>query len=851
MLTLPDLPVRPALPRIVDALADGGAAVLVAPPGSGKTTLVPLALAAGIDRRIVVAEPRRVAARAAAARMASLLGERVGETVGYTVRGDRTTGPRTRIDVVTTGVLVRRLQRDPELPGVGAVILDEIHERHLDSNLALAFTQDARGTLRPDLSLLATSATVASERLSELLGGPVLEVPGSPHPVRTVWCPPPVALQGRTDPRLLDHVAAVVRRALSETDGDLLVFLPGAAEIGGVSRRLGSVDATVAVLHGRLASRDQDAVLRPAAGRRRIVLATAVAESSLTVPGVRVVVDAGLARVPRMDQGRGLGALVTVPESRATATQRAGRAGREAPGTVYRCWSEADHARMPAWPEPEIAAADLTPFALDLACWGTPSGEGLALPDPPPPAAMEVARTTLRALGALDTDGRVTPRGRTLATMGVHPRLARALLDGGPVVGPRRAAEVVALLADDTLTSGASDLTAAWRVLRDGSIPDRARRWRDEAGRLAASAREADPAAPADRPAGERGPAAPVDRRSPAAPVGRRSPAAAGLPDDLAAGLIVGMAYPERLALRRADAGRSYLMAGGTAADLAEASSLGGTRWLAIAVADRSPGHANARIRLAVAIDEATAVDAGSNLLTTEDEIRWDDGELLSRRIDKLGAIPLAERAIDPDVNIRADAVLAGVKKEGLNRLRWDTDARVLRERLAFAHAALGPPWPAMDDGTLLDRAAEWLGPDLTRVRRRADLAKVDAGAALRRLLPWPEAARLDELVPERLAVPSGSKIRVDYRDPAAPVLAVKVQEAFGWTATPTVAGVPVRLHLLSPAGRPVAVTSDLESFWRTGYPSVRAELRGRYPKHPWPDDPTTATPTRRTTRPR
>ncbi|WP_345728087.1 helicase-related protein, partial [Cryptosporangium minutisporangium] len=473
---LPDLPVRPALPRIVDALVDGGAAVLVAPPGSGKTTLVPLALAARIEGRIVVAEPRRVAARAAASRMASLLGERVGGTVGYTVRGERRVGAGTRVEVVTTGVLVRRLQRDAELPGVGAVILDECHERHLDSDLALAFALDSRAALREDLALLATSATAASEQLAAVLGGaPVLEVSGSPHPVRTVWCPPPTPVTpphgGRVDPRLLDQVAVVVRRALAETSGDVLVFLPGVFEITAVARRLAGVDARVVQLHGRLPAREQDAVLRPAEGQRRVVLATAVAESSLTVPGVRVVVDAGLARVPRLDQGRGLGALVTVPVSRATATQRAGRAGREAPGTVYRCWSETDHTRLPGFPEPEIAAADLTAFALDLACWGTPTGAGLALPDAPPVAAMDVARATLRALGAIDDDGRVTPRGRTLARTGVHPRLARALLDGGGLVGAQRAAEVVALLADDTLAGGRGDLVAAWRGLRGGADP--------------------------------------------------------------------------------------------------------------------------------------------------------------------------------------------------------------------------------------------------------------------------------------------------------------------------------------------------------------------------------------------
>ncbi|GAA0271143.1 ATP-dependent helicase HrpB [Cryptosporangium japonicum] len=814
----PDLPVRPALPRIVDALADGGAAVLVAPPGSGKTTLVPLALAERIGGRIVVAEPRRVAARAAASRMASLLGERVGETVGYTVRGDRNVGPRTRVEVVTTGVLVRRLQRDAELPGTSAVILDECHERHLDSDLGLAFTLDSRAALRPDLALLATSATAASEQLAAVLGGAeVLEVPGSPYPVRTEWCPPPVPLVGRSDPRLLDHVAAVVRRALGEADGDVLVFLPGVYEITAVAGRLAGVGVPVVTLHGRLPAREQDAVLRPGSARR-VVLATAVAESSLTVPGVRVVVDAGLARVPRLDQGRGLGALVTVAVSRATATQRAGRAGREAPGTVYRCWSEADHDRLPPWPEPEIASADLTAFALDLACWGTPTGEGLALPDRPPAAAMEVATSTLRALGAVDPDGRVTPRGRVLAGMGVHPRLARALLDGAPAVGERRAAEVVALLADDTLTGNRGDLVAARRALRDGSLPALARRWRDEVKRLIQ-------AVPADaRGAGD-----------------------GALGDDLAAGLIVGMAYPERLATARQKGGRTYLMAGGTAADLGDGAGLAGAAWLAIAVADRSPGHANARIRLAVAIDEATAVEAGAALLTSADEVRWHDGELVARTVDRLGAIELAERPLEPDAHLRAQAVRDGVRKEGLNRLGWSSDARALRERLAFCAAAIGPPWPAMDDESLLARADDWLGPDLTTVRRRADLQKIDAGTALRRLLPWPEAAHLDDVAPERIQVPSGSRIRVDYGDPSAPVLAVKVQEAFGWAATPTVSGVPVRLHLLSPAGRPVAVTSDLESFWRNGYPGVRAELRGRYPKHPWPEDPTTAVATRRT----
>ena len=831
---LPDLPITPALPRIVDALADGGAAVLVAPPGSGKTTLVPLALAERVSGRIIVAEPRRVAVRAAAARMASLLDEPVGQRVGYTIRGDRKISAKTRIEVVTTGVLLRRLQRDPDLPGVGAVILDECHERALESDLALAFTLDVRGALRPDLALLATSATAASEQLAGVLGGaPVLEVPGSPHPVTTVWCPPPAPVTpphgNRVDQRLLDQVATVVRRALAETSGDVLVFLPGVWEIDSVSRRLDGVDAEVAQLHGRLPARTQDAVLRPGT-QRRVVLATAVAESSLTVPGVRTVVDAGLARVPRLDQARGLGALVTVPVSRATATQRAGRAGREAAGTVYRCWSEADHTRLPAWPEPAIAAADLTGFALDLACWGDPTGAGLALPDRPPAAAFEVAQATLRALGAVDAEGRVTARGRTLAGLAVHPRLARALLDGAATVGSERAGEVVAVLADDTLAGGRGDLAAVWRALRSGVDPGATRRWRAEARRLATDL----PSAGAEARASD----------LPSVKTARRR-----LPDDLAAGLLVGLAYPERLALARQPGGASYLMAGGTAAELPASSPLAGVGWLAVAVADRSPGQASARIRLAAAIDEATAREAGAALLTSGTEVRWADGDVVALQSERLGPIPLVERPLrHPDpVALRA-ALLDGVRAEGLTLLNWDADARTLRERLAFCFAAFGPPWPAMDDATLLAGAEDWLGPDLATARRRSDLARISARTALRRLLPWPEAARLDELAPERLAVPSGSRIRVDYTDPAAPVLAVKVQEAFGWAQAPTLAGgrVAVRLHLLSPAGRPVAVTADLASFWRNGYPQVRAELRGRYPRHPWPDDPTVATPTKR-----
>lgn len=829
----PDLPVRECLPRLLEALRARGCAVLVAPPGTGKTTLVPLALPAALPPgagRVVVAEPRRVAARAAAHRMASLLGERVGGRVGLTMRGERVVSAATLVEVVTTGVLVQRLHRDPELSGTAAVVLDECHERHLDADLALALVVDARAGLRPDLLLLATSATLDAEPVARAIGGegpaPVVTAQGRLFPVAVRWCPPTGPVDPphglRVDPRLLDHVAATVRRALEEHAGDALVFLPGAGEISAVARRLEDLPGRgVAVLrlHGRQSVDRQDAALREQAGRR-VVLATAVAESSLTVPGVRVVVDAGLCREPRVDLTRGLSGLVTVRVSRAGADQRAGRAGRQGPGAVYRCWSQAEHERLPARARPEIACADLTAFTLALACWGVPDGSGLALLDPPPPAALQAAAGTLRRLGALDAGGRVTPRGRTMAQAGAPPRLARAVIDGAALVGRRRVAEVVALLSEDAAgPADGDDLVARWRALRAGQDGASAR-WRREVRRLEAGA--------------------PSTSRD----------AGAGVPDDLAAALVVALAFPERVARARRPGSSTYLMAGGTAADLAPGSSLATCPWLAVAAADRQPGTAGARIRLAVPLDEATAREVGRDLLTREEQVRWDGGDVVAHRVERLGAVVLSESPLSaPAPALLAEALCEGLRREGLGLVRWSPEGTALRERLAFCHLHLGVPWPDVTDAALLDRAPEWLGPDLAGVRSRAALGRVDAGTALRRLLPWPEAARLDELAPERVLVPSGSRVRVDYTAPEAPVLAVKLQELFGWRRAPAVAGVDLTVHLLSPAGRPVAVTRDLESFWRTGYPRVRAELRGRYPRHPWPEDPSTAPATRRTAR--
>ncbi|GAA2444789.1 ATP-dependent helicase HrpB [Streptomyces macrosporus] len=845
------LPVRSVLPALEDALTTRGAAVLCAPPGTGKTTLVPLALAGLTSsedpgrprpvRRVVVAEPRRIAVRAAARRMAWLLGEGVGGRIGFTVRGERAVGPECAVEVVTTGVLLQRLQRDPELPGVDVVVLDECHERHLDADTAAAFLLDVRATLRPDLRLVAASATTDAEGWARLLDAPVVETPGATHPVRVVWAPPPGHRPVRpahgtwVDPALLEHVAAVVRRALREESGDVLCFLPGVGEIARVAALLdGGVDAEVLQVHGRAPAAVQDAVLAGSAGRRRVVLATAVAESSLTVPGVRVVVDSGLAREPRTDHARGLSALTTVRASRASAEQRAGRAGREAPGTVYRCWSEAEHGRLPRFPSPEIAVADLTAFALRAACWGDPDARGLALPDPPPDGAMAAARETLRAIGAVDGSGRATGRGEAMARLGLHPRLARALLDGAPLVGARRAAEVVALLAEEPPREYGDEVAAAWRAARRGADAYAAR-WRAEARRLVDLL--------------------PEDGRGRAAePTG--SPGSSGLPDDAAAGLVVALAFPERVARSRGE--RTCPMASGTRAELAPGSGLRDVPWLAVAVADRPVGSASARVRLAAVIDEDTARRAAGALYVREEEVRWSDGrhggagDVVARRVERLGAIELSSSPLpEPDPALVRAALLDGLRREGPGLLRWTREARSLRERLAFLHRELGEPWPDVSDGALAARAEEWLGPALEGARRRADLERLDAGRLLTALLPWAtgDAARLEELAPERIEVPSGSRIRVDYGG-ERPVLAVKLQELFGWREAPRLAGgrVPLLVHLLSPAGRPAAVTTDLASFWRDGYRSVRAELRGRYPKHPWPEDPTTAEPTRRTT---
>ncbi|MCG5220143.1 ATP-dependent helicase HrpB [Streptosporangium sp. KLBMP 9127] len=931
---MPDLPIRHVLPRLLDELGRHGAAVLTAPPGTGKTTVVPLALAeAGM--RVLVAEPRRIAVRAAARRMAGLVGGRVGERVGFTVRGERQVGRDTRIEVVTTGVLLQRLQRDQELPGVDVVMLDECHERHLDADTALAFLLDVRENLRPDLRLIATSATTDAAPWSELLGGPagppapVVHASGTMHPVTTIWAPPlkplPPPHGMRVDPAFLAHVATVVTRALNEHDGDILCFLPGVGEIGRVAALLhgttapdpapdpapparahhpqdsappdanarqardhtrdrGPAGVEILQVHGQAPAHVQDAVLAGGTARR-VVLATSVAESSLTVPGVRIVVDSGLAREPRTDHARGLGSLVTVRVSRSSADQRAGRAGREAPGIVYRCWPEAEHQRLPDHAQPEIALADLTGFALQAACWGTPDPTALALLTQPPPAAMSAALATLHTLGALRTPqpapgtprptsaaprpahatpgpaqvtagpAQVTDRGRRMAGVGVHPRLARALLDAGP-----DAAEVVALLSEPLPRDASDDLVEIWRTARGGrqNTAGSSRTGPSGSRTTTSGTTTSGPSGSGTTASGTNrsggtgsgftGSAGftarwrqEVRRLAQAVPGGGRAGKARAMSDDALAGLVVALAFPERVARRR---GGGYLMASGTEAQAGRGSRLGEAEWVAVAVADRPTGSASARIRQAVVIDEDTARLAVPP--TTESEVSWRvppggrRGDVSARTIERLGAIELSAVPLRaPDPVLLREALLYGLRTEDV--LTWSKEAVALRERMAFCHRAIGDPWPPMDD--LISLADRWLEPELGRARRRADLERIDVTSALKRLVPW--STRLDAVAPERIEVPTGSKIRIDYSGDQ-PVLAAKLQELFGWQDTPKIAGVPLLIHLLSPAGRPTAVTADLASFWREGYHAVRADLRGRYPRHPWPEDPLSATPTRR-----
>ena len=852
----PQLPVTRALGDIAAATRPGGCAVVTAPPGTGKTTLLPPAVAvalaeAGTSGRVLVTQPRRVAARAAARRIARLLGEEVGGQVGYSVRGDSRVSERTRVEMVTPGVALRRLQRDPELPGVSALIVDEFHERDLDTDLALAFALDARSALRDDLFVALTSATLEASRTVDFLRAStgeeptLVDIPGDIFPLELRYAPPPRGVEAmgaigneRVGVRreYLAHVARTVEETVATTEGSVLVFLPGVGEIETVRGNLHLGDIPVLTLHGQLSAAEQDRALSPAAGRR-VILSTSIAESSLTVPGVSVVVDAGLAREPRFDAGRSLSSLVTVPAALARLEQRAGRAARTGPGIAVRVMDSVDVARRPAQSAPGIATQDLTDARLQVASWGTPVEE-LALLDAPPAGTWEAAGQRLSSLGAIDEAGAATALGRTLASLPLDPPLGRALLASSAILGASKAARFVALLSEDVRAPGA-DLGALERRLGRGGASD------SGVGK-AQAARVKETQARLERLA-QRLPAS-ASRDALASVVAEDQGTTRTREDELA--LTCALAYPEWIARRRPGS-TAYILAGGVGAKLPQGSPLEGQEWLAVASIDRAPASRHARILAAVPLSEEDALAAGAALLETRTQASIDKGALTATRTRALGAIPLASAPASSLSEEEAIALVAEhLVARGLGDLGWGKEASSLRERMRVLHEVLGDPWPDVSDEALAGSAAQWLAPWAKRLAQGGSLSSVSMLDALRSMLPWPQAARLDELAPEKMPIPAGGTRPIDWSG-AHPVLTLRVQQAFGWTDTPMLVDgrVPLVLHLTDPAGRPAAVTSDLTSFWAGPYRDVRAQLRGRYPKHPWPEDPLHAEPTNRAKR--
>ncbi len=834
------LPIQAILPEIVAALQGANSLVVQAPPGSGKTTLLPLALleqpwlAGG---KIVVLEPRRLAARMAARRMASLLGEKVGETVGYRVRLDSQVGPGTRIEVHTDGVFLRRLQQDPELSGISAVLFDEVHERGLETDLALALCLEARAALRPDLKLVAMSATLDAAPFADLMaqGGatvPVVSGAGRSFPVETRWRPMSAAQK-------LDFaVADVVHEALADNAGDLLVFLPGIADIRRVQARLEAAGLAphvdVMPLYGDLAGAQQDAAIQPSpAGRRKVVLATSIAESSLTIEGVRVVVDSGFMRQPRFSLRSGMSGLETVRVSQASAEQRQGRAGRVAPGVCYRLWAEAAHGGLAKFTAPEIAVADLAPLALDLAAWGVRDAEAMAWLDPPPAAALAQARRLLHDLGALDAANIITPHGRAMAELPLHPRLAHMVLRGAERQLGALACALAALLSERDIaraeTRGPRDADLRWRlelVLRGGGNASGPHGLRVDANALRLVRQLAE------------------DWR-------RRLKLPRHVGDAEAAGLLAALAYPDRVAKQRGQTLGSYVMSGGRGARLDELDPLCRETYLAIAELDGA--QADARVFLAAPVSDAEIEAELGAAIETRESVVWDEreGAVLARRQRRLGALILKERVLDkPAPEALRAAMLEGIAKAGLSVLPWSDglrqwQARVLLLRRLLPQAA---DWPDVSDAGLLATLPDWLGPHLDRCTKLMHLANLDLHTILKGLLDFRQSRLLDAEAPSHWRVPTGNSLPIDYTAGDVPVLAVRLQEMFGERSTPAIAGgrVKLLLHLLSPARRPLQVTSDLAGFWQSSYRAVRAEMRGQYPKHPWPEDPANATPTAR-----
>ncbi len=844
----PRLPIDDVIPALRDALRTARHAVLVAPPGAGKTTRVPLALLGEpwCTGRVLVLEPRRLAARAAAHQMARLLDDEIGGTVGYRVRLESRVSARTRIEVITEGVLTRMLQDDATLDGVSAVLFDEFHERNLQGDLGLALTLRTRELVRDDLRLLVMSATLDAAPVAALLGGaPVIESHGRLHPVETRHRPT------REGQWIDASAASAVRAALADDAGDLLVFLPGQGEIARTATALSDVDGAIDVipLYGAMPLDAQDRAIRPSAdGRRKVVLATAIAETSLTIEGVRVVIDSGLSRVPRFDPRSGMSRLATTRVSRASADQRRGRAGRLGPGVCYRLWAEGDDAQLLAQRTPEILEADLAPLALELAAAGIDDVRSLAWLDAPPPSALLQARTLLQELDALDaggasaggasTGGAITAHGRRMASLGVHPRLAHLVARGAELGHGATACDVAALLGERDIfnresAEGDADLADRVRALRDA---DFARTHRADRGRLQRVRQESDALR---RAIG-------VPR---AAPHGAQRDAAA--PDDRIVGLLVALAYPDRLAKQRPDAPGKYLMRNGRGATFAVPQTLGAAEWLAIADVDGDPRES--RIWMAAEID-ADDVAAHFAAHGSDEVVRhWDADKRVLKlsRVTRLGAITLREKPLRaPSAEDAAAALLEVARSEGLAVLRWDERATRLRQRLAFAHR-IDDAYPAVSDDALAATIDDWLLPALQSLGTLNALAKVDVADALLARLTWKQRERLDALAPTHCTVPSGSHLPIDYADAESPALAVRLQELFGLAETPRVGDgrVPLTLQLLSPAQRPVQVTRDLAGFWARSYFDVRKDLRGRYPRHYWPENPLDAEPTARAKR--
>jgi ATP-dependent helicase HrpB len=838
------LPIDEALEPLCAALRAAGAAVLQAPPGAGKSTVVPLALleqdwVAG--RRVLMLEPRRLAARAVAGRMAQTLGESVGRTVGYRMRLDTRVSRATRVEVITEGILTRLLQADPALEDVAVVIFDEFHERSLQADLGLALTLDARAQLHPQLAVLVMSATLDGAAVARLLGdAPLVSAPGRSFAVATRFhgsgLPPLPAAAGRAADSAERRVMQMIALALAEESGDILAFLPGAPEIRRVHSQLAAAalppGTRVLPLFGDLPGEQQDAALQPAApGERKVVLATNIAETSLTIPGVRVVVDSGLMRRACFDPVTGMSRLETQRISRASAEQRRGRAGRTQAGVCYRGWSEGAQASLAAFTAPEIAAADLAPLALELAAWGTRDAGELRWLDPPAPAMLGSARDLLRLLGALDAEGRITAHGREMTRLGVHPRLAHMLLRARALGLLRLAGQLAALLSERDLLRGGG--------ARDGDIRTRLEILRGEGAQ-----------APPDRGTLQRA------RQSARSLEQQLAGGPAAVPEDSSSpGLLLAFAYPDRIGRKRSGGEGRYTLANGRGAHFSEPQGL--ARQEFIVAVDLDDRDRDARILVAAALDPADLATHFAAQLLRSESVEWSAREraVLARRTVSLGSLVLEEKPlaeVPPEAARRA--MLQGLRELGVEALAWDRDARDLQARIEFVRAALGPEagsaWPQVSDA-LLGASFEWLAPWLDGVTRREHLAKVPVAEALRGLLTWEQKRELEEWAPTHLTMPTGSRIRVDYLDESAPAVSVRLQEVFGLSASPLLGRgrVPVTFKLLSPAQRPLQVTRDLASFWRGAYAEVRKDMRGRYPKHYWPENPLAAQPVRGTRR--